>query len=136
MSFPRMPFSPAGTRVGGPVLAIGQRARVVCPSGRVHRVMLTDDLGVTLASLSEGVEVEIVAWRPRGPNGTRYRVRSGANGLEGWLGAASLRSEPPRPVVKPVAVVVTPPARKVQAEVGRPARARRRAEPRRAAHSR
>src|SRR5262249_58845287 len=43
--------------------------------------------------LADGTEVEILAWRPRGFHGTRYRVRATRDGLEGWLAVDNLRSE-------------------------------------------
>src|SRR5690242_14091891 len=83
---------PAPARAGGSVIAVGRRVFVARSEGGPPRVTLTDDAGANaLASLSDGNEVEILAWRPRG-SGTRYRVRSMGNGLEGWLGVANLRS--------------------------------------------
>ena len=42
-------------------------------------------------SLGDGAEVEILAWRPLGARGTRYRVRAQEDGHEGWLAADALR---------------------------------------------
>jgi len=79
---------------GHPVLAVGGRVLVTARPG-VPAVALSDENGVaTGASMGTDVEVEIVAWRPRGPSGPRYRIRS-ARGVEGWVDAGSLR---PRPV--------------------------------------
>jgi hypothetical protein len=93
MRFAQGPFrgsSPLRVRV--PVFAVGRRVYVTC-SGRAAHVALTDDVGANaLASLTDGSEVEILAWRPRGFGGTRYRVRTTRNGLEGWLAVGDLRS--------------------------------------------
>jgi hypothetical protein len=75
-------------------------------------VVLTDHAGVDCSSsLVAGTEVEILAWQPRGSSGTRYRVRSTRDGLEGWLAAGNLR-RPPSPVApkrsKPAAAVASP----------------------------
>jgi hypothetical protein len=81
--------------VGGraSVFAVGWRAYVACAAGGPASVALTDDAGANgVTSLAAGSEVEILAWRPRGSGGTRYRVRSTGNGVEGWLGAGNLRS--------------------------------------------
>jgi hypothetical protein len=76
-----------------PVFAVGRRMYVACPEEHPARVALTDDAGANaLTSLADGTEVEILAWRPRGFAGTRYRVRSTRNGREGWLAAGSLRN--------------------------------------------
>jgi hypothetical protein len=54
---------------------------------------LKDDAGaVARSSLSDGTEVEIVAWRPGRFGDTRYRVRSTGTGLEGWLASDHLRT--------------------------------------------
>jgi hypothetical protein len=92
-----MPFSqsyrrpaPAGAR--GPVLAVGRRVYVARSGDGPARVTLTDDAGANaLATLADGNEVEILAWRPLG-SGTRYRVRCTRDGVEGWLGVGNLRS--------------------------------------------
>jgi hypothetical protein len=100
MQFPRPPFrAPRPIRQKGPVFAVGHAAYVDC-SG--YGVTLTDDAGKTaLASVSDGAEVEILGWRPRGADGTRYRVRAARSGLEGWLAATNLRGSP---VAVPAAV--------------------------------
>src|SRR3989475_4401126 len=92
-----MPFSQSfrrssPARARGPVLAVGRRGYVARSEDGPARVTLTDDAGANaLATLADGNEVEILAWRPRG-SGTRYRVRSTRDGLEGWLGVGNLRS--------------------------------------------
>jgi len=73
------------------VLAVGQRAFVNHPSDGPYAVAMTDEQGLPAASLRDGDEVEILAWRPRGSTGTRYRVRRPADGANGWLAAAELR---------------------------------------------
>jgi hypothetical protein len=95
MSFPASRYranpSPSG-RSPGAVYAIGRHVFVACPVASKSGVALTDDAGAnTHGRLRDGTEVEIVAWRPRGPQGTRYLVRSPLNGIEGWLGAGELR---------------------------------------------
>ena len=89
--------SPGGAT---PVLAVGQRVFVHCGTDRPGSVLLADENGVpSRSSLADGVEVEVVAWRPRGAGGTRYRVRAGADGTDGWLHASNLRiSRVPPPV--------------------------------------
>ena len=90
-----MPFSwgprrgPAPIRARGPVFAVGQRVSVTCSGGQPTRVALTDDAGAkALGNLVDGTEVEILAWRPNGFRGARYRVRATSGGVEGWLAVA------------------------------------------------
>jgi hypothetical protein len=65
-------------------------------------VRLTDQYGKFPAvQLRDGAEVEVLAWRPRGSAGTRYRVRDQADGADGWLGADELRTTAIRPSAKP-----------------------------------
>jgi hypothetical protein len=103
MSFQRRAFAPARPSRGESVLAVGRRVYVSCPESGPGHVTLTDEVGVpSLVRLADGSEVEIRAWQPRGPRGTRYRVRTtGADGHEGWLAAGDLRSSltrvPPAP---------------------------------------
>src|SRR5213080_1685117 len=81
----------------GPVHAAGWRVLVTSPGGGSKRVTLTDsDATTALATVAVGVEVEILAWHPSA-KGTRYRVRSTDGGVEGWVGAASLKSRPGPP---------------------------------------
>jgi hypothetical protein len=98
------------------VLGVGWRVVVTCPSGASDRVTLMDEDGTNaVASVADGVEVEILAWRPRRAGGTRYRVVATKGGVEGWLGAASLkpRQRPSAPAAQPVAAkVVERPARR------------------------
>jgi len=80
---------PAG--VSASVFPVGWRVRVACADGGPATVALTDEAGTDgVTSLASGSEVEILAWLPRGP-GTRYRVRSTNDGLEGWLPSGNLR---------------------------------------------
>jgi hypothetical protein len=105
MSLPQGSYSRAFVRARppfgrqrGPILAVGWRVVVTCPGGGSNCVTLTDMEGTTpLATVADGLEVEILAWQPFGAGGIRYRVLSVKGGVEGWLGAASLRpSQLPR----------------------------------------
>jgi len=109
-----MPFAPRSFRprssAGGAasVLAVGRRVFVACPSDGPGRATVTDEAGTKpLRTLSDGTEVQIVAWRPRGVNGTRYRVRCPPDDLEGWLPARNLRG---LRVPAPVPAAAPPPA--------------------------
>jgi hypothetical protein len=65
-----------------------------CRAGASRSVPLADESGRELlgTSLTDGVEVEVVAWRPRGATDTRYRVRTlGGERLDGWVFAQELR---------------------------------------------
>ncbi len=102
-----MAFIPSRQRSVGrprdsrPVLAVGQRVFVHSPTDRPI-VVLMDERGVTPAGgLGDGAEVEVLAWRPRGSTGTRYRVRARENGSDGWLGADELRTTAARPAPEP-----------------------------------
>jgi len=54
--------------------------------------MLTDDGGKKpVATLCDGTEVAILAWRPALGDTTLYRVRATDSGVEGWLPVGSLR---------------------------------------------
>jgi hypothetical protein len=87
--------APRATQV---VLAVGQRAFVHHPGDSPYPVAMTDDQGVPApAAMRDGDEVEILAWRPRGSTGTRYRVRRHADGAHGWLAATELRRTAVRP---------------------------------------
>jgi hypothetical protein len=75
-------------------------------------VTLTDDTGdKPLASLGDGTEVAIVAWRPNGATGTRYCVRTMDSVVEGWLPVGNLRGKEV-PIVVPTP---TPPIGNVTA---------------------
>ena len=76
----------------GPVMAIGQRVFVDSAGSRSGSVALADVSGKipSAVNLADGSEVEVVAWRPRGANETRYRVRA-PHGVDGWLPAENLR---------------------------------------------
>lgn len=109
MPFPQRPLFPRSARLppgkgqgSNPVLGVGRRVLVACSSDGQRRATLTDEKGITpLGSLGDGTEVEIQAWQPRGVGGPRYRVRAVGDGVEGWIGAGSLRAvdPPPRPRV-------------------------------------
>ena len=100
--------SPRASRV---VLAVGRRVFVHGPSDGTRPVLLTDENGLpATAGLRDGVEVEVLAWRPRGSAGTRYRVCDRADGVDGWLSADELRTTSARPAIEPVAAAVAPTA--------------------------
>jgi hypothetical protein len=105
----------------GAIFAVGWRAYVARSDGGPVRVRLTDDAGADgVTSLAAGSEVEILAWRPLGSGGARYRVRSTGNGLEGWLPAGNLRRPPAGPPSAPRKVQPAATARSRQAKRGRP----------------
>jgi len=77
------------------VFAIGRRVYVACAGDGPAHVALTDDAGADARThLTDGTEVEILAWRPRKFDGTRYRVRVTREGFEGWLAGDNLRGTP------------------------------------------
>src|SRR5262245_48308145 len=86
----------------GVVLSVGARA-LVTPLAGMSAVTLTDDNGMaTGQALAPGVEVEVIAWRPGGRNGNRYRVRSVVDGAEGWIGGDMVQPRPqPNPPRRP-----------------------------------
>src|SRR5262249_35765564 len=106
----------------GPILAVGRRALVTCNGASDRdRVTLTDEEGTSaIATLDDGIEVEILAWRPRRGGRTRYRVIATKGGIEGWLGAANLRAIPIPVLPKPVAPTAAAP--RPSAPAGRPGR--------------
>ena len=84
------------------VLAVGQRVFVHGPTDAGQLVALTDENGIpATAALRDGTEVEVLAWRPRGSAGTRYRICDRADGADGWLGADELRKTAMRPAPPP-----------------------------------
>ena len=92
MAFSRGPArTPPPAPIREAVFAVGARA-FVSSDGGLSRVVLTDDGGKKpLDSLGDGDEVAILAWRPGWAGSTRYCVRN-ADGLEGWLLGANLRT--------------------------------------------
>jgi hypothetical protein len=85
--------APASGRKRTSVFAVGRRVYVACSREHPPHVTLKDDSdAVSRTSLTDGTEVEILAWRPRGFGETRYRVRSTGTGLEGWLAGDNLRT--------------------------------------------
>ena len=85
---------PPSSRRALPVIAIGQRVFVNCPeSSDSGTLFLGDETGKVISAqrVADGLEVEVIAWRPRGANGTRYRVRVPSTGADGWLPADNLR---------------------------------------------
>jgi len=104
MRFPRGPgyvsvgFRPSPEGKDRPTLSVGSRVLVAARAGGDRGVALTDDGGTSIvATIPDGTEVEVLAWRPRRGGDTRYLVAP-AGGPEGWLGASCLR---PRPVPVP-----------------------------------
>ena len=75
-----------------PVMAVGQHVFVNSVGDRAGSVTLADVSGKVLSTvhLADGIEVEVIAWRPGGASDTRYRVR-GPQGADGWLAANNLR---------------------------------------------
>jgi hypothetical protein len=94
MGFPQRPLrAPAPVRIRVSVFAVGRRVYVACAGDRSARVTLTDEADRRpLASLGDGTEVAILAWRPSWAGNTRYRVRATDSGVEGWLPVGNLRS--------------------------------------------
>ena len=82
------------------VLAVGQRVFVHSLDSPTRPVALGDETGILSGEhVIDGLEVEVMAWRPRGPTDTRYRVRT-PGGVDGWLAAGNLRKSlvpPPAP---------------------------------------
>ena len=106
------PAEPRPSRSPGSILSIGRRVFVNCPDDPTRGVALMDDAGRALAPrLTDGASVEVVAWRPRGRSGTRYRVRATTGLVDGWLGAEELRAtaEPGPAVGAPPPAPVQPP---------------------------
>ena len=94
------------------VFAVGRRVYVACAGDGLTHVALTDDAGADARThLTDGTEVEILAWRPRKFDGTRYRVRVTREGFEGWLAGDNLRSTPvaiSAPMERPAATASVP----------------------------
>ena len=83
---------PPPVRIRAEVFAVGRRVYVTCNGDRSARTILMDEPDKTsLATLDDGVEVRILAWRPGWAGKTRYRVRTILSGLEGWLLETHLR---------------------------------------------
>ena len=112
MVFPRGPVrAPRPVRTYAAVFAVGRRVYVAGASDRSTRVTLTDEAERPLASLNEGDEVTIVAWRPGWAGTARYCVRVTDSGREGWLPVGNLRSTqaaisspPTAPAARPAAL--------------------------------
>jgi hypothetical protein len=118
MAFPRGPLrAPATARIRAAVFAVGRRVYVACAGDdRSAHVTLTDHDGKTpLATLGDGTEVAILAWRPDRGGSTRYCVRATDSRLEGWLQVGNLRS-----TAAAVALAPTAPRAAEPADVGRP----------------
>ena len=112
MSFQRRPVRlPQPSRSSGTVHAVGHRVYVACPEGGPMYVTLTDHVGTGgQARLSDGSEVEVRAWQPHGKTGTRYCVRSTADGAEGWVPATNLRTSRVRVVPPPAPAAAAAPS--------------------------
>jgi hypothetical protein len=89
-SFQRWCRAAPRSRAHASVFALGRRVDVACARDRLAHAALTDDAGQCAGPLADGTEVEILAWRPRGSDGTFWRVRSTRKGLEGWLAGGQL----------------------------------------------
>ena len=112
---PSRPRPPRAARQPRIVLAVGQRAFVHSPTDTSRLVALTNDHGIPGAmALRDGTEVEVLAWRPRGSAGTRYRVCHRVDGTDGWLAAEELRTTAIRSTHEP------PPAMEPPSGFGRP----------------
>ena len=102
--FPMFPGAPPPSKASR-VLGVGWRVIVRSQSGG-DRVTLTDDSGEgALATVADGAEVEILAWRPHRGGDSRYRVVATGGEVEGWLDGASLRARPPAPSPKAATAV-------------------------------
>jgi|SRR5689334_11462923 len=129
MRFPRGPgyvsvgFRPSPEAKERPTLSVGSRVLVAARGGSDRGVALTDDGGTSVvATLPDGTEVEVLAWRPRRGGDTRYLVAP-RGGPEGWLGASCLR---PRPVaVVPKRIEPAPASKPAAAPAAASARPRR-----------
>lgn len=103
MAFQRGSFrAPSAPRVRGSVFAVGRSVWIACPGDRSARVALSDDVGGrAFASLGDGAQVTIVAWRPNWRGAASYRVRPAGSDHEGWLSGDNLRgteaAPPPAP---------------------------------------
>ena len=107
----------------GPVIAVGQRVFVNCPGDRSGTVVLEDESGKVPSTvhLTDGVVVEVVAWRPRGTGDARYRVRRATDGADGWLGGDSLRrTADPAPLTTASESAPTPAAPETDGNGNRP----------------
>lgn len=94
-----------------PVIAVGQRVFVNCPGNRSGSVVLMDQSGKVSSNinLADGVEVEVVAWKPGVAGDAHYRVRAPSDAADGWLSVANLRTAlVPLPAPEPPAVQATP----------------------------
>jgi len=101
------------------VLAVGQHVFINSAGSPPRPVALADESGKLLSGdyLIDGLEVEVVAWRPRGATDTRYRVRA-PDGADGWVPAGNLRRSlvAPPPPASPASAQLTVP----EEGIGRP----------------
>jgi hypothetical protein len=94
------------------VIAVGQHVFVNSIASPSRPVALGNESGTVLSGvyLVDGLEVEVLAWRPRGASDTRYRVRA-PDGEDGWLPAVNLRKSlvaPPPPATPTPAQAMVP----------------------------
>jgi hypothetical protein len=95
MAAPRRPSS-------GPVYAVGHIATIAGSAGDAQDVRLMDASAlVSHGTVARGARVEILAWQPSAADGTRYRVRSSSDGIEGWVDARQLRMDTPPSPARP-----------------------------------
>ena len=74
------------------ILAVGWRAFVNAPASLRERIITMGADGDAAANtLADGDEVEILGWRPRMTDGTRYQIRRLSDGREWWIGVSFLR---------------------------------------------
>ena len=116
MPDPGRPYLPAFARIPPPriagdalVLCVGSRGVVRADGSKGSVTLMSEDGLTSLATLSDGVEVEIVAWRPRRAGGTMYCVRQTSGVAEGWVAAVSLRPHPIPARPKPTPARPKPP---------------------------
>ena len=109
------------------IIPIGGHVFMHSRAGASRSVPLADETGRELsgASITDGVEVEVVAWRPRGPTDTRYRVQTIAGEpLDGWVFAQELRrSLIPAAEAAASAPTATAPGHGPQQQPARPSKA-------------
>ncbi len=78
-----------------PVFCVGWRAFVHWPTRGARAtgsVPVMDASGQTLVNnLADGEPVEILAWKPRSPQGVLYQIRRLADQSEWWIRAQHLR---------------------------------------------
>lgn len=112
MSFVRPRQTPMRPARETTVWAVGSRVFVNCPGerGRLVGLTVSEDAGSRpVGTLGDGVEVEVLAWRPRGAGGTRYRVRACGDEVAGWVATHDLRATAVAPPREPAPAPAVPP---------------------------